>query len=470
MRGTRRREHGRSGGRTTAADDQQDSAPRHRPETPTDTGDYGFPARVWQVLNRHPLPGLDRLHRWRSPLRGLWLTSVFGSVLLATLPIVVVTGLVSYITYAPQFGTALPDDVGWLKLPTFDWPTRPVWLYRLSQGLHVGLGLVLIPVVLAKLWSVIPKLFIWPPARSIAQVLERLSVAMLVGGILFEIATGVLYIQYDYIYGFSFFPAHYFGAWVFIAGFLLHITVKLPRMMAGLRSRSLREVLHTTTADTRPEPLGPHGLVAADPTPATMSRRGALALVGGGMLLTAFVTVGQTIGGIARHFPLMLPPGDKTGAGPNDFRINKTAEGVGVDPAATGDNWRLTLRGGPVPVVLDRDMLAAMPQHSARLPIACVQGWSTVQEWSGVRLADLSALAGVPTPRSTRVDSLGREGYFNGATLARHQTSHRDALLALRVNGADLSLDHGYPARVIVPALPGVHNTKWVSSIDFEAG
>jgi len=35
------------------------------------------------------------------------------------------------------------------------------------------------------------------------------------------------------------------------------------------------------------------------------------------------------------------------------------------------------------------------------------------------------------------------------------------------VNGSDLSLDHGFPARVIVPALPGVHNTKWVRSITF---
>ncbi|MGZ4514873.1 MAG: molybdopterin-dependent oxidoreductase, partial [Mycobacterium sp.] len=44
-----------------------------------------------------------------------------------------------------------------------------------------------------------------------------------------------------------------------------------------------------------------------------------------------------------------------------------------------------------------------------------------------------------------------------------------DGLLALRVNGADLSPDHGFPARIIVPALPGVHNTKWVESIVFRA-
>lgn len=430
---------------------------------------YGFPARLWRGLGRHPAPGVDRLHRWRSPLRGPWLTSVFGFALLIGLPIVILTGLLSYIAYGPQFGQALPVAVGWLKLPTFDWPTRPVWLYRVSQGLHVGLGLVLIPVILAKLWSVIPRLFAWPPSRSIAQVLERLSIAMLVGGILFEIATGVLYIQYDYIFGFSFFPAHYYGAWVFIGGFLMHITLKIPRMVKGLRSMSLRNVLHTSRADTRPEQPDPDELVAAHPASPTMSRRGVLSLVGGGVVLTALITAGQTIGGVARHLPLMLPTGDTTGKGPNDFRINKTAMGVGVDPGSTGDRWRLTLRGGRTPVVLTRDELTAMAQHSARLPIACVQGWSTVQSWSGVRLAELAALAGVPEPRSALVSSLGQKGYFNRVTLQANQIGHPDAMLALRVNDANLSLDHGYPARIIVPALPGVHNTKWVTSIDFKA-
>ena len=40
-------------------------------------------------------------------------------------------------------------------------------------------------------------------------------------------------------------------------------------------------------------------------------------------------------------------------------------------------------------------------------------------------------------------------------------------MLALHVNGAELSRDHGYPARVVVQAGPGVHNTKWVRRITF---
>ncbi|ORV45624.1 hypothetical protein AWC00_05865 [Mycobacterium conspicuum] len=404
--------------------------------------------------------------RFRSPLRGPWLTSVFGLVLLVALPLIILTGLLSYIAYQPQLGQAIPDHVGWLRLPTFDWPTCPSWLYRLTQGLHVGLGLLIIPVVLAKLWSVIPRLFVWPPARSPAQLLERASVAMLVGGILFEIATGVLNIQYDYLFGFSFYTGHYFAAWVFIAGFLLHIAVKLPAMIAGLRSLSMREVLRTNVAGTRPQPRDPDGLVAADPGEPTMSRRGALALVGAGVLLIGVLTAGQTLGGVTRGAALLLPRGRVR---PGDFPINKTAVAAGITPEATGASWRLILRGGAAEVVLDRAALAALPQHTARLPIACVEGWSTVQTWSGVRLSELARRAGVAQPKSARVVSLQRGGAFGEARLAANQIADPDALLALRVGGADLSIDHGYPARIIVPALPGVHNTKWVGSIEFEA-
>jgi len=53
-------------------------------------------------------------------------------------------------------------------------------------------------------------------------------------------------------------------------------------------------------------------------------------------------------------------------------------------------------------------------------------------------------------------------------TLAHDPWGYRGALLALRVNGADLSLDHGYPARVILPGGVGEHNTKWVRELRFE--
>lgn len=406
--------------------------------------------------------------RWRSPIRGPWLTSVFGAVLLTALPVVTLTGLLSYLAYGPQLGQAIPGDVGWLQLPAFQWPTNPAWLYQLNQGIHVVLGLVIIPVVLAKLWSVTPKLFTWPPVRSLAHALERLSLLILVGSILFELATGVLNIQYDYIFGFSFYAAHYFGAWVFIAAFIAHVCLKLPKMVASLRSRSLRTELRTPLAETRPEESDADGLVAADPDPPTMSRRGALALVGGGSALVLLLSAGQSIGGALRPLAVLLPRGRVLGDGPNDFQVNRTAAAARISPDDTGEAWRLTLSGGgDGDLALGRAQLLAMPQHTAELPIACVEGWSTTQTWTGVRLADLADLAGVSEPASARVKSLQESGTFNAAVLQHNQVLHPDSLLALRVNGADLSADHGYPARIIVPALPGVHNTKWVRSIEF---
>lgn len=430
--------------------------------------DLGFPAPLFRALGKLPAVGPFRPNTWRSPIRGPWITSVFAIVLLVGLPIVTITGLLSYIAYGPQFHQAIPGDVGWLHLPYFDWPTRPVWLYRFTQGVHVALGLALIPVVLAKLWSVIPKLFSWPPAKTLAQLVERLSLALLVGSILFELATGLLNIQYDYIFGFSFYTAHYYGAWVFIAAFLTHVAIKFPAMRRGIRARSLRRELHTGLAATTPDAYEPDGLAPMAPAKPTMSRRGALGLVAGSSLAITVFSLGATVSNKVRFTALLSSRGQSYGGGPGHFQVNRSAATARITAAETDDSWRLTLVGnGGEAMSLSRAQLLSMPQHQANLPIACVEGWSTEQHWQGIRLRELAALVGVDRPSSALVESLEKGGAFGRATLNTDACRDPDAMLALKVAGADLIPDHGYPARIIVPALPGVHNTKWVRSITF---
>ncbi|MGH3886391.1 MAG: molybdopterin-dependent oxidoreductase, partial [Pseudonocardiaceae bacterium] len=173
----------------------------------------------------HPPPGPFRAGFWRSPLRGPWFTAVLGAALLPGITLLFLTGLASYAAYNPNLapGNDTTPDKGLLGswLPT--WPAGPSWLYWVTQGVHVTLGLVLIPIVLAKLWSVLPKLFEWPPARSITHLLERASLLLLVGGAVFELVTGVMNIQYFYAWPFSFYQAHYYGAWVFMSAFVVHV-------------------------------------------------------------------------------------------------------------------------------------------------------------------------------------------------------------------------------------------------------
>ncbi|WKX74106.1 molybdopterin-dependent oxidoreductase [Streptomyces sp. XD-27] len=418
-----------------------------------------------------PPPGPARPGFWRSPLRGPWLTSVLGGVLLIGLPVVFVTGLLSYAAYNPDL-SPLNDktpDKGVLGFYLFSWPTSPYWLYRVTQGVHVTLGLVLIPVVLAKLWSVIPRLFAWPPARSVAHLLDRLSLFLLVGSVLFEIATGVLDIQLDYIFPGSFYTLHLYGAWVFFAAFVVHVAVRFPRMRRALRSRRLRDELRTPTAVTRPEPPDATGLVSPRPAAPTISRRGALGMVGLGSLVLLVTSVGQSVGGPLRRVAFLAPHGQDPGPGPNGFQINKTAASRGIRARDIGPDWRLTVHGAGRKAILSRAELLALPQYSAALPIACVEGWSTSdQHWSGVRLADLAGLVGADDrPPQVLVESLQRSGAFRAVVLRDNQVRDTRSLLALRVNGADLSPDHGYPARIIVPNNPGVYNTKWVSHLTF---
>jgi DMSO/TMAO reductase YedYZ molybdopterin-dependent catalytic subunit len=123
---------------------------------------------------------------------------------------------------------------------------------------------------------------------------------------------------------------------------------------------------------------------------------------------------------------------------------------------------------GPRTIALSRSELLALSQRTCDLPIACVEGWSTTQRWTGVRIAELASLVGVHGPFTVETSSIAHNGVFDSATLASEQTSDDRTLLALAVNGVDLSLDHGYPARVIGPAIPGVHCTKWAGTMTFE--
>jgi DMSO/TMAO reductase YedYZ molybdopterin-dependent catalytic subunit len=424
------------------------------------------------VMPEEPPPGPFRRSFWRSPVRGPWLTSVLGLVLLVGVPVVFVTGLLSYAAYNPNLGgqNDYTPGKGWLGFYLFSWPSDPDWLYRFNQGLHVTLGLALVPILLAKLWSVLPRLFEWPPLRSPAHLLERVSLFLLVGGGVFEFATGILDIQQWYVFPGSFYTLHFYGGWIFVGALVVHVSLKMPTVVRSLRRRRLVKELRVDTAHTEPEPADVSSLVPTRPAAPTISRRGVLGFAGAGGLLLAALAVGQSIGGPLRRTALLAPHGQVTGSGPLDFQINVSAAEGGITAAETGDTWRLALVASPTstakPVSLTRAQLLAMPQHTASLAINCVEGWSSGnQVWTGVRLRDLARLAGADSPGNVYVQSL--QDHAGHAILSEGQVMNPDSLLAFRVNGVDLSLDHGYPARVILPASPGVHNIKWVTTMTF---
>jgi len=324
----------------------------------------------------------------------------------------------------------------------FELPARPAGLYRVTQGLHVLTGIAAIPLLLAKLWAAFPRLVQWPAVTSVAHAVERISLIPLVAGALFQLWTGLANIDLWYPLP-SFFPTtHYWVAWITMGALVVHIGAKW-----------------TTTRVALSRPAVPDELQA----PSSGARRRFLTAVGATSGLLVATVAGQTITPL-RGLAVLAPRHPNLGS--QGFPVNKSARSAGVTETAVSPDYRLRVTGRVGrPIALTAAELGAWPQHEAVLPIACVEGWSASRRWSGIRLRDLLHAAGAPSGASVAIRSLERGGLYAVSEVDAAQVDDPDTLLALRVDGATLSLDHGYPLRLIGPDRPGVMQTKWVTEI-----
>nr|WP_221383010.1 molybdopterin-dependent oxidoreductase [Actinoplanes polyasparticus] len=373
-----------------------------------------------EVFRRGPL----REDAFPSRLRTTRLSSQLGIALAVSFGICFLTGLISHFVQHPG---------GW-----FWWPARPVWLYQATQGVHVATGLATIPLLGAKLWSVYPRLFSWPPFRSRAELTERAGIALLVASSLFLLLSGILNVARWYApMPFFFTTAHYRVAWLAVGALVVHIAVKLPVIRDAL-NRPVRDGLQ-------------------------MSRRGLLAAVGAAAGVITLSTVGQTAAPLS---PISVLAPRRPENGPQGLPVNKTAASAGVRDAILSPDYRLVVVGPERQVELSLDELRALPQHSAVLPIACVEGWSAVGTWSGVRIRDLAELVGVdPEHAEAEVESLQAVSRYRVSAVSGPLLRDPFTLLALQLRGEDLHPDHGFPARLIAPNRPGVMQTKWVGKL-----
>jgi DMSO/TMAO reductase YedYZ molybdopterin-dependent catalytic subunit len=218
------------------------------------------------------------------------------------------------------------------------------------------------------------------------------------------------------------------------------------------------------------------GALRADVDEAEQDRPGAAATSGGlsrrGLLRTTWVAAGlavlTTTGSAVPFLRSVSVFGVRSGKGPDGVPINKTARAAGVTASALSGEYLLSVTAGDRTRTLSRAELEALPQHTATLPIACVEGWSAVARWTGVRVRDLVALVDGPSGAAVQVTSLQRRGHLRRTRLPGNFVQDPDSLLALRLDGEPLSLDHGYPCRIIAPNRPGALQTKWVGSLEVE--
>jgi DMSO/TMAO reductase YedYZ molybdopterin-dependent catalytic subunit len=139
----------------------------------------------------------------------------------------------------------------------------------------------------------------------------------------------------------------------------------------------------------------------------------------------------------------------------------------GLAQAVNAAAWRVRVES---PVAAARDLplaaLAGLPRTEHVTEFKCIEGWSEVVRWGGVRFADFAAKFG---PSAGGYEYVGLAtpggGYYVGLDAA--SALHPQTLLCDRMNGMPLTPGHGAPLRLVIPVKYGIKNIKQIARISF---
>jgi DMSO/TMAO reductase YedYZ molybdopterin-dependent catalytic subunit len=129
-------------------------------------------------------------------------------------------------------------------------------------------------------------------------------------------------------------------------------------------------------------------------------------------------------------------------------------------------NWTLSV-GGMVEreLVLTLDQLRKMPRTDLRVRHHCVEGWSAVASWHGVRISEIARAAGLkPSVKYVEFNSFD-EDYFSSWDLG--SAMHPQTILAYGFNGLPLGANHGAPLRVYSAVKLGYKMCKYLTEVNF---
>jgi DMSO/TMAO reductase YedYZ molybdopterin-dependent catalytic subunit len=157
--------------------------------------------------------------------------------------------------------------------------------------------------------------------------------------------------------------------------------------------------------------------------------------------------------------------------------IKNNYNGATPDPGYI-PGWKLTLEGlaSGLSVSLDiRKLLNRFPMHEQITRLVCIEGWSAIDWWAGLKFDDLlrtfppiSQAKWARVESSVNLDASGNpDPYFASIDLATAR--HPQTLLVTHLSGRPLTVEHGAPLRLLVPVKLGLKNVKAVTRITYSA-
>ncbi len=157
--------------------------------------------------------------------------------------------------------------------------------------------------------------------------------------------------------------------------------------------------------------------------------------------------------------------------------LKNNYNGATPDPGYIS-GWKLIIEGldSGLSIALDiRSLMSRFSVHEQITRLVCVEGWSAIAWWAGLRFDDLlRAYPPISQAKWARVessvnldDSGNPDPYFVSIDLATAR--HPQTLLATHFNGQPLTVDHGAPLRLLVPVKLGLKNVKAITRITYSA-
>jgi DMSO/TMAO reductase YedYZ molybdopterin-dependent catalytic subunit len=155
--------------------------------------------------------------------------------------------------------------------------------------------------------------------------------------------------------------------------------------------------------------------------------------------------------------------------------LKNNYNGATPDPSYIPE-WRLTLEGlaSSSSVSLNiHDLLASFRLHEQISRLVCVEGWSAIAWWAGLRFDDLiGAYPPLFRARWVRLESSVNLGPWGNpdpyyVSLDLSTARHPQTLLATHLNGKPLTVEHGSPLRLVAPVKLGLKNIKAVTRITY---
>src|SRR6266481_6396387 len=158
--------------------------------------------------------------------------------------------------------------------------------------------------------------------------------------------------------------------------------------------------------------------------------------------------------------------------------LKNNYNGATPDPGYIS-GWKLIIEGldSGLSIALDiRSLMSRFSVHEQITRLVCVEGWSAIAWWAGLRFDDLlrayppmSQAKWARVESSVNLDDSGNpDPYFVSIDLATAR--HPQTLLATHFNGQPLTVDHGAPLRLLVPVKLGLKNVKAITKITYCAG